>query len=240
MDINSLIDCGFTQNQAKVYVLLLRNPGRSAGQIAKDISIDRSFVYNILQSLTKRGLVYLSMQKNKKIFFAEEPKKILEDLDSQTNKAKSVVNELQKLKQERQKKSHIEIYEGKQALKKYLFEMINSSQFQTLGGGGRLNIFNILKYEYPHYLNKLRESRIPGQIICSHKNKEFWESNIRNAHIEIKSLEGAGNETSITILKDKIILSEETETPNIIIINNINHVRALNYYFSYLWKIAKN
>jgi len=203
------------------------------------LKIDRSFVYNIIESLIKKGLIYSSLLKNKKIFFPEKPKKIIEDIDVQKNKAKLVVEELEKIKEEEGKISYIEIYEGKQALKKYLSEIINAVFFLTLGGGGKLNIFNILRYDYPHYLNKLKKSKVSGKIICSHDNKRFWESNLKNTAIEIRSLEGAGKETSITILKDKIIFSEETENPNITIINNVNHAHSLNHYFSYLWKSAK-
>jgi sugar-specific transcriptional regulator TrmB len=239
MDMNSLIECGLTENQAKLYVLLLKKPGLSAGEIAKELSIDRSFIYNIIESLTKKGLIYSSLTKKTKTFFPEKPKKIIEDIDTQKNKAKLVVKELEKIKEEEFKRSNIEIYEGKQAIRKYLSEIIDSNSFLTLGGGGKLNIFNILKYEYPHYLNKLKKSKVTGRIICSHNNKHFWESNLKNTPIEIKSLEGAGKETSITILKNRIIFSEETENPNITIMNNTHHAHSLIHYFNSLWKLAK-
>ena len=87
-----------------------------------------------------------------------------------------------------------------------------------------MNIFNILKYEHTHYLNKIKKSKISGKIMCSNRNKSFWKSHFKKTPIEIKSFEGAGKENSITILKDKIILSEESESPNIIIINNPQHI----------------
>lgn len=238
MDIKELVNCGFTENQAKIYILLLKNPGISAGKIAKGLSIDRSFTYNIIESLMKRGLVYFSLVKKGKIFFPEKPMKILEDLESKRDIAKSVVDKLKNIKKENKSISSIEIYEGKQALKKYLSQLINAKHFFTLGGGGRLNIFNILKYEYPHYFNKLRKSKISGKIICSHENKKFWKTNLKETSIEIKSLEGAGKENSITLLKNKIIFSEETKLPNIIILNNEHHAHSLNHYFLYLWKSA--
>lgn len=239
MDIDSLIECGLTKNQARLYILLLKKPGLSAGEISKNLVIDRSFTYYIIESLIKKGLIYSSLIKNTKIFFPEKPNKIIEDIETQKNKAQLVIKELEKIKREKDKNSYVEIYEGKQAIKKYLSEIINSDYFLTLGGGGKLNIFNILKYEYPHYLKELKKSKISGKIICSHNNKKFWKSNLKNSQIEIRSLIGAGKETSITILKNKIIFSEETENPNITIMNNIHHAHSLNHYFSYLWKSAK-
>jgi sugar-specific transcriptional regulator TrmB len=239
MDINSLIECGFTENQSKLYILLLKKPGISAGEISKNLVVDRSFTYNIIESLIKKGLIYSSLVKNTKIFFPEKPKKIVEDIEAQKNKAQVVVKELEKIKKEENKNFNIEIYEGKQAIKKYLSEIISSDSFLTLGGGGKLNIFNILKYDYPHYLTNLKKSKVSGKIICSHNNRGFWESHLKNTPIEIRSLEGAGKETSITILKDKIIFSEETENPNITIMNNPHQAYSLKHYFSYLWASAK-
>jgi sugar-specific transcriptional regulator TrmB len=239
MKIGLLVECGFTENQAKLYVLLIKQPGLSAGQIAKKLSIDRSFTYNIIESLIKKGLIYFSLEKNKKIFFPESPKKILEELESKKSKVSSAIEELEKIKEESKKGSSVEIYEGKSALKKYLSEITSANNFLTLGGGGELNIFNILKYEYPHYIKKIKKSKVSGKAICSHQNKKFWKSLTKGGLLEIKSLEGAEKENSITILKDKVIFSEETETPNIIIINNRSHAHSLSHYFDYLWKIAK-
>ncbi|MBU2576096.1 MAG: MarR family transcriptional regulator [Nanoarchaeota archaeon] len=239
MKTDSLIELGFTKNQAKLYLLLFKNPGISAGKIAKELSIDRSFTYNIIESLIKKGLVYYSIKNNNKIFFSEKPDKILEELEYQKNKTKKFINELKQIEVNKSKAPLIEVYEGKSALKKYLSEIIQGKSFLTIGGGGKLNIFEILKYEYPHYFKELKKANIGGKIICSDENKSFWKKNVEDTNISIKSIKGAGKENSITILKDKLILSEESESPNIVIVNNINHAHSMNHYFQYLWRIAK-
>lgn len=239
MDIQKLIEIGFSENQAKVYVMLFKKPGINAGKISKELSLDRSFVYTLLNSLIKKGFVYSALRKNKKIFYAENPNKIIEELKEKETKAKGIVSELLKINKEDKLPANIEIYEGKQALKKYVREIIDSKEFLTLGGGGNLNLFNILKYEHPHYFKELANKKTSGKIICSETNKRFWENNLKNTNIQVKSLKGAGKENSITILKSKIIFSSEIENPSIIIINNVDHAHALTHYFNYLWRIAK-
>jgi len=239
MDIQKLIEIGFSENQAKVYVMLFKKPGMSAGKISKELSLDRSFVYNILESLIKKGFVYSSLVKNKKVFYPENPNKIIEDIKEKETKAKEIVSELLKINKEDKLPTNIEIYEGKHALKKYLREIIIAEKFLTLGGGGKLNLLNILKYEHPHYFKELTNKKASGKVICSETNKGFWKNNLKNTNVQVKSLEGAGKENSITILKDKIIFSSETENPNIVILNNPDHSYSLRHYFNYLWKIAK-
>ncbi len=238
MDIQKLIDIGFSENQAKVYVMLFKKPGRGAGEISKELSLDRSFVYNILESLIKKGFAYSSLVKNKKVFYPEDPRKIIEDIKEREVKAQDIVSELVKINQDNKGTSNIEVYEGKQALKKYIREIISSEEFLTLGGGGKLNLFNILKYEYPHYFKELKLKKVLGKVICSESNKAFWKKNLKDTNIQIRSLKGAGKENSITILKDKILFSSEIENPNMIILNNLDHAYSLRHYFNYLWKIA--
>lgn len=234
-----MMDIGFTENQAKVYLSLFKTPGISAGDISKKISLDRSFVYSIIESLIKKGLVYSSLIKNKRVFYSENPIKMIDELNEKKIKVEKIAEELDKLQHSDNQSPKIEIYEGKAGLKKYLNEIIASKEFLTLGGGGNLNIFNILKYEYPHYFNSLKKARLSGKIICSIENKKFWMNNLKGAPIKIKSLQGSGKENSLTILKDKLLFSLEQENPHVIVINNPDHAHSLRHYFSYLWEIAK-
>ncbi len=239
MDINKLIDIGFTETQARVYILLFKKQGLRAGEISKELSLDRSFIYNVLDSLIKKGLVYYSLNKNKRHFYPENPSKILDELDERKTKIRKVLDELTKIKGTEMIHPGLEVYEGKNGLRKYLSEIIDSKEFFTLGGGGNLNIFNILKYEYPHYFDSLKKAKLTGKIICSLENKSFWKKNLDKTSIQVRSLSGAGKENSITILKDKLIFSLEQETPHLIIINNSDHVHSLKHYFSYLWELAR-
>jgi len=239
MNIQQLVDIGFTENQAKVYLSLFKKPGSGAGEISKKISLDRSFVYSIIESLIKKGLVYSSLIKNKRVFYSENPGRIIDELNEKKFKVEKILEELDKLKQSDNQTPKIEIYEGKTGLKKYLNEIIASKEFLTLGGGGNLNIFNILKYEHPHYFNSLKKAKISGKIICSAENKGFWRNNLKDTLIQVKSLKGSGKENSITILKDKLLFSLEEENPHVIVINNKDHAHSLRHYFSYLWNIAK-
>ena len=49
MDIKELTELGLTENQARVYLSLLREPEQTAPELAKKLSIDGSFAYSILK-----------------------------------------------------------------------------------------------------------------------------------------------------------------------------------------------
>jgi HTH-type transcriptional regulator, sugar sensing transcriptional regulator len=64
---------GFSENEEKVYVYLLKNGGASIRQVAGDTGINRGTVYEALKMLTDRGLVSHSQKKQRQQFVAEDP-----------------------------------------------------------------------------------------------------------------------------------------------------------------------
>jgi len=54
---------GFSENEEKVYLHLLKNGSGSIRQIAGDTGINRGTVYDALKELTDRGLVSHSQKK---------------------------------------------------------------------------------------------------------------------------------------------------------------------------------
>jgi sugar-specific transcriptional regulator TrmB len=64
---------GFSENEEKVYIHLLKNGSGSIRQIAGDTGINRGTVYEALKELADRGLVSHSQKKQKQQFVPEDP-----------------------------------------------------------------------------------------------------------------------------------------------------------------------
>jgi sugar-specific transcriptional regulator TrmB len=218
---------------------LIKNPGKTAGQIAKIVSIDRSFLYAIIDSLIKKGLAYYSFKEGKKVFYASEPQSILKELDLKRSKVINVIESLKQLTEKVKETPNLKIFEGKSGLKEYFEEVLKADEVLTFGGGGNLNLLKLLKFEHPHYFKRAKKKKLNGKIICSDKNKRTWEKMFAGSNVEIRSFRGPGEENSITILKDKIILSSEGETPLVIFICSRGFANSLRYYFEEVWKLAK-
>ncbi len=63
---------GMRDTEAIIYLILLKKPGISVSELAKETKLTRQRVYDILEDLGERGLVYVSTQRPKK-FFAVSP-----------------------------------------------------------------------------------------------------------------------------------------------------------------------
>lgn len=239
MNIEELIDVGLTKNQAEIYMELVRNPGQIAGKLAKRLSIDRSFVYGILNNLIDKGLVSHIIKENKKFFFASDPENLLKEIDEKRDKISKLVKEMTFLRETKKEEKSVKVYEGKSGLKAYIRDFLECKEFYTLGGGGKLNILDILKYEFPHYLKDLKKKKLIGKIITSKRNIKKLREMYKNSNVKSKFLDELKSQVNFTIFDNKLAIYTAEEKPLVIIIEDKKISDSLFSYFNYLWKIAK-
>jgi len=239
MDPKDLIEAGLTKNQAKVYLKLIKEPAQTGGQIAKGMSMDRSFVYNVLASLTNKGLISHIFQENVKIFYPTDPESLLKDSEEKQERMLSLVGELKKIKGTAKAERIVLVYNGKAGLKVFMHDLLECSSFCSLGGGGLYNIFDILKTEFPHYLKIFEEKKTKGKIITSPENKENMKKTYKNLNIKIKTMAGLNNSVCFTLFNDKLAIYSLEEKPYVIIIEDKSVADTLKEYFDAVWKTLK-
>lgn len=100
--INLLMKLNFSRNEAQVYYHLLENPGMTVYQIAKDLNLSRSSIYPIVEKLYHEGALLLE-NKDKDLYYAEEPTALLKNLSSNYEEhvkvAKKILNNVSKKKE---------------------------------------------------------------------------------------------------------------------------------------------
>ena len=94
--LKSLKQIGLKEKEIKVYLIILKLGSLSAQTISSETGIKRTTVYLVLEKLKKIGLVGEIIEKNKKIFFAEKPEKLLKIIQAKKKKWKKKKNELRK------------------------------------------------------------------------------------------------------------------------------------------------
>lgn len=239
MELKELTEAGLTKNQAEVYLELIKNPGQTGGEIAKKLSIDRSFAYGLLDSLIIKGLVNYAVKENKRLYFPSEPENLLRDIDEKRKKILDAVKQIKEIKHKTKEKVSVGVYEGRAGLKAFVRDFLESPDFYTLGGGGKLNILESLKYEYPGYLKELQKKKITGKLITSPENKEIMKKVYGNAKVDIKTFNNLKSQFNFIIFKNKIAIYSAEEKPVVIIIENSDIAGALKDHFNNLWKSAK-
>jgi len=240
MEPKDLIDAGLTANQAKVYLKIVKEPAQSGGQIAKGVSMDRSFVYNVLAALSDKGLISHIFKNNIKIFYPTDPESLLKESEEKKERITSIVEELNKIKGTTKNVERIVlVYNGKPGLKVFMRDLLECNNFLSLGGGSVYNIFDILKNEFPHYLKVLEEKKTKGKMITSPENEENMKKTYDNLNIQIKTMDKLENTTCFTIFNDKLAIYSLEEKPYVIIIEDKSVADTLTQYFNKVWETIK-
>ena len=59
-----LKNLGFEDKEIKIYLYLIKNPNSTVLQISKNIGIDRTTIYDILERLITKGIVSFIIKNN--------------------------------------------------------------------------------------------------------------------------------------------------------------------------------
>ncbi len=225
-----LQQAGLTGNEAKVYLELLKKGELSANQIAKNIGMDRTLAYTVLNHLIEKGQVNYTFKKNKKIFSCSNPESLLNPIKSKEILIVDLIKELKIIKPEKAAKTEINVYEGKEGIRTLMRDIVKAKQFLAFGGTGRA--YDLL-YEMPAIAKQLEKTKASAKVIIGkeYKGHEFIKyKNIKVKSIEIKS------EATTSIFGDCVSIHLIKDKPIVIIIKNKDIADSYRNYFNHMWK----
>lgn len=128
-----LAKLGMSEKENKVYLTLLEIGSAPASLLATKAGVNRGTVYDILESLTRQGLVTCHEVKSSKIFAAESPSKlqgiILEkedDLKELKTRLPEVIQDLSIKFSGSHDRPRLKLYEGKSGIRSILLDVLTS------------------------------------------------------------------------------------------------------------------
>lgn len=114
---------GLSPNEAKVYLALLEYGESSIGDISRESGIHRRSIYDTLNRLTDKGLVFPIFQGRENAYQAVDPNKLMELLYEKQRSFQQVLPKLKKLEQKEISKEAAFIYRGIEGYKNYIRDM---------------------------------------------------------------------------------------------------------------------
>jgi len=233
-----LMDFGLTENEAKVYMGLLKLGSVTAGEITKKSGIHRATVYDILERLTEKGLVSYSIKANRKYFEAVDPNQLLSLLEDKKEKIQSILPELlmqRKLSKEPQEAT---IFKGKKGMKSVYEDVLKEAK-EILVYGAEGKFKDIMQHYFTIWQKRRVKARIPAKIIYSEtiRGKRLKEE-IKYVKIKYIPKEYATPANTL-IYSNKIVIMVWGQEPIATMIRSKEIVTAYTSFFNLLWKIAK-
>lgn len=233
-----LRNLGFTDNEVKVYLTLLRIGKGKAGRISKESSLERTSTYNALKRLQEKGLVSYVIEANRKVFAVAEPNNILDMFKEKEERAKILIPKLEKLKQAEQEKENILKFRGYAGIKTVFSDLLKTckegEEHYIIGSEGQLT------ERMPTFANIFVARKDKKKLRARALLRKGRFSDIRSKYAKYRFLPQETASKSVTnIYGNKVAIILWSEIPEAIIIDDKSTADTYRAYFEFMWKNAK-
>ncbi len=240
--IGQLQSFNLSQNEAKVYAALLEIGQTSAGEIIKRVRLHRSVVYETLDKLINRKLVFKLEKQNITFFQPTDPQRILQNIKSQEDLALELIPKLKNMIDT--KLPEITVYEGVEVYKRFWLDCVKrlpeGSTDYVAGSIGK-KWWDYMGKEAKLYHEIKRKRRIKWKMIVFNKDPldlELLKSEpkLHEYRLIEKQVSLDGN---FNILGTESVILHSATEPMIIEVKNPTLVRVFQNIFDILWLIGK-
>jgi sugar-specific transcriptional regulator TrmB len=166
---------GLSDKETKIYLAGLELGETSAQRISKKSGIKRTTTYHTIEDLKGKGLFSTVISKGKRLYAAEDPRKLLDKVDEQKKNLEKIMPELLSIANFIDKKPRIKYYEGEQGIKEVYEDTLSYPNSEILAWVNSEAITNF-KIDY------LKNYYLPQRL----KNK-IWVKAIAPATEEMKN-----------------------------------------------------
>ncbi len=228
-----LQEAGLTGNEVKVYLELIKKGELTANQIAKNLGMDRTLAYTVLNHLIEKGHVSYTVKENKKVFSCSNPESLLNQIKVKASLIEGLIIELSKIKKTEQQQTEIRVYEGKEGIRTLINLALKEKEFCAFGSTGRA--YYVL-YEMPAVYKQVIKSKIKVRILGDRRYKgteAFGFKGFEYRYLNIKS------EATTTIFGDYITIHLIKDKPIVFLIKSKDIAQSYKNYFEFMWKSAK-
>ena len=246
MDTDILRKAGLSQREIALYRTLLLEGELMASELAKKTGLIRTNVYDILNSLIKKGVVAYVVRNNLKYFSAAEPEKLLDYVENEKRELDEVKGQLTAILPQlhplhlKQERPIIEVYEGKEGLKTILEISVRESlrtKKEIIGISVQQQKCRELTGPYHiRWYNDREKYKIKSRYLMSAEEKVIP---VKYTQFKILPKE-AKNPNEIFIFGDyttQFFFTGGLFTA--IVIKNKEITQRYRSYFEFLWKLVK-
>jgi len=239
---------GLTTAESKTYLTLLKLQEAQTGVLCKHTKIASSNIYQILDSLAKKGLVSYRVQNNTKIFMPASPdtlNDLFKEKQKQIEKERiqiiDVIEHLKKIKPETQAYSNYKYFEGFSGVKALWHELndiMTNEDTIRIHSGKREGYERLLGFYTEHH--KLRvKKKIKEHLIYPLGEEKLARSRLKMGFTEIRTLD-LKNLGEWGIVNDTVFIQHiEGRIPRGFLIKDKIFAIMFKQVFDQLWETAQ-
>jgi HTH-type transcriptional regulator, sugar sensing transcriptional regulator len=145
---DQLSDIGLEGKRADVYLSLLRLGAGTVMEVAKAAKVKRPTAYDILDDLVEKRLVTIGFKGRRRVFTAENPVRLKENLELQMSSINALLPDLQALHNLRPNTPRIRYYEGVEGIKTVSEDILTVVSREYFYFGSMKEIIDVTGKEY--------------------------------------------------------------------------------------------
>lgn len=127
-----LIEFGLSPNETKVYLAALELGETTISRIAKKSKVKRATTYLAVSALQARGLLSASKKGKRSVYYAQNPKKLVESFDEKRESIMRAIPELLAISNAIDVKPKIQYFEGRAGIEEVFKDILRSPGNEVL------------------------------------------------------------------------------------------------------------
>ncbi len=160
-----LSELGLAKNESFIYVALVRGGGMGVSTIAVKSGVHRRNVYDSMQRLLEKGLVYEEVGAKENMYYAVDPHKLLEMVEEKRSKVEALMPELLKQFISSEKKQSVAVYRGVEGVKNYLRHMEREGKDIYMYGARGASLSLKIEHIFKHFVSRLEKHNVPIHVL---------------------------------------------------------------------------
>lgn len=243
---NDLIQTGLTQNEAKVYLSLLKLGKAASGKIVQEAKISSGKIYETLQKLLNKGLIELIIENGVKHFQATNPDSLLlymkekeQQIITQTQHLEKIIPELKQIKHWEAIPENVFLIKGIRGIKPLVYDALTQSKYPIKVMGVRSSKNKIYNTFWLHWHNERISQHKQAQALFTDRNTSYWQEFKKMKLTETKCLTSL-SPSAIMIIDTWCFIFSYEEEFTCIAIQSPSITKSFTSFFDSLWLIAKS
>lgn len=236
---NVLKEIGLTNNEASIYLDLLQYGKSSAMTIAKRTLIHRPNVYDSVEKLIEKGLVFQTIEEERKVFNPVNPNNLFKYIKQKEMDLKKIIPELDSLRVKEQRHNEVIGSEGLNGVRTAIFGLLESKQ-EIYSQGFPIEMHGLLGGFMMGFHQERAKKKIKIKQIIPSEALEEHSLLTRVKCGEMREYDSKNpSETSLFVNEEKVIIISWTKPIFVVEISNKFIVDKFRMDFLEIWKSAK-
>lgn len=235
----ALTDIGLHEREVKIYLATLELGESTVLPIAKKAGIKRTYCYDILSSLSQKGLVSFVEKNNRRRYSAEDPKKIHLLFRNRLQNLFDVLPELTSIYNKASGKPKVRFYDGVAEITAIYEQLVNITKLDTIGSPNHIEKY--LGEYLKKSIGKIVTERLRiRELIPQDSNFVFYHKYYKKPYHQIRRFpKSVKLTTDMMLYENKLVLVSYGNNLHAVVIEDSNIVDTQKALFEILWNNTK-